>query len=93
MFVHSGWLHRASNLIALWIFGDNVEDRMGHGRFLASISLAGARRRARAVLGRLGLVGCRSSARAAPIAGVMGAYLVLFPHSRVLVLVCLFVFV
>ncbi len=42
MFVHAGWLHAGSNLLCLWIFGDNVEDRMGHGRFLLFYLLAGA---------------------------------------------------
>ena len=42
MFIHSGILHAASNLICLWIFGDNVEDQMGHGRFLVFYLLTGA---------------------------------------------------
>ena len=42
MFVHAGWLHVLSNLLCLWIFGDNVEDRMGHGRYLVFYLLAGA---------------------------------------------------
>ena len=41
MFVHAGWLHAGSNLLCLWIFGDNVEDRLGHGRYLIFYLLAG----------------------------------------------------
>src|SRR5262249_1902164 len=41
MFLHAGWIHVAGNLWALWLFGDNVEDRMGHGRFLVFYLLAG----------------------------------------------------
>jgi len=92
MFVHSGWAHIGSNLLSLWIFGDNVEDRMGHGRYLVFYLLSGV---AAALLqswvnanSALPLVGASGA-----IAGVMGAYLVLFPHSRVLVLVFLLLFV
>ncbi len=92
MFVHAGWPHVIGNLLFLWIFGDNVEDRMGHGRFLvfylaAGLAAAGAQTMAdpQSVLPLVGASGA--------IAGVMGAYLVLFPRSRVLVLVFLFLFI
>jgi membrane associated rhomboid family serine protease len=92
MFVHSGWVHAGGNLLTLWIFGDNVEDRMGHGRFLAFYLSAG-------VLAALAQVWA-SPASTVPIvgasgaiAGVMGAYFVLLPHSRILVLIFLFVFI
>jgi membrane associated rhomboid family serine protease len=92
LFLHSGWLHAGSNLLALWLFGDNVEDRMGHGRFLAFYFLAGC--------GAMLLDAWTHPASSAPIvgasgavAGVMGAYLVLFPRSRVLVLLPLVVFI
>ena len=92
MFVHGSGLALATNLIALWIFGDNVEDRMGHGRFLLFYLLAGV---------VAALVQCRADAggtlplvgASGATAGVMGAYLVLFLHSRVLVLIYLVVFV
>ena len=92
MFVHAGWWHVLGNMLFLWIFGDNVEDRMGHGRYLVFYLLAGvtaalAQTWADPTSG-LPLVGASGA-----IAGVMGAYLVLFPHSRVLVLVFLFLYV
>jgi len=90
LFLHTGWLHLIGNLVALWIFGDNVEDRMGHGRFLGFYLLSG-------VVGALAGA-WTSSALSVPIvgagaavAGVVGAYFVLFPHSRVLVLLPLVV--
>ena len=91
-FIHADILHVASNMLCLWIFGDNVEDRMGHGRFLVFYLLAGLA----AALGQtyagpdatLPLIGASGA-----IAGVMGAYFVLFPTARVLVLVFVIFFV
>src|ERR671919_2470368 len=85
MFVHGGFAHLIGNMLFLWIFGDNVEDRLGHGRFLTFYFLCGFL----AALSQLALdpestvpmVGASGA-----IAGVMGAYLVLYPHSRVLML-------
>ena len=85
MFVHGGLAHIAGNLLFLWIFGDNVEDRLGHLRFVFFYLLCGFL----AALSQLVLdpdstvpmVGASGA-----IAGVMGAYLVLYPHSRVLML-------
>jgi membrane associated rhomboid family serine protease len=92
MFVHGGWVHIGGNLLSLWIFGDNVEDRMGHGRFLVFYLLAGIVGNLAQTLAVSGsdvpLIGASGA-----IAGVMGAYLVLFPYSRILVLVFLFIFV
>ena len=86
MFVHAGFGHLFSNMLFLWIFGDNVEDRLGHGRYLAFYLLCGL---AAALLqgffeagSRIPMVGASGA-----IAGVLGAYLVMFPHSRVLTLV------
>ena len=83
MFLHSGWLHFLGNMLYLWIFGDNVEDRLGHARFLLFYLACGAA----AALGQTGM----NPSSAVPmigasgaIAGVMGAYFVLFPQSRVL---------
>lgn len=92
MFVHGGWMHLAGNLLSLWIFGDNVEDRMGHGRFLAFFLAAGffgnVAQTAASPESAVPLVGASGA-----IAGVMGAYLVLFPYSRILVLIFLLVYI
>src|SRR4030095_7851405 len=85
MFLHGGFLHVAGNMLYLWIFGDNVEDRMGHGRFLAFYLLCGTA----AALGQtltapssiVPMVGASGA-----VAGVMGAYFVLYPHSRIVTL-------
>jgi len=92
MFLHSGWLHVIGNMWFLWIFGDNVEDRMGHGRYLVFYLLCGVA----AALGQV-VVDPESAkpmvGASGAIAGVMGAYIVLFPHSRILTLIPLFIFV
>ena len=91
-FLHAGWAHVLSNMLYLWIFGDNVEDRLGHVPFLVFYLGAGA---AAALLQTLfnpfssvPMVGASGA-----IAGVMGAYFVLYPQSRVLTLIFLFIFV
>jgi membrane associated rhomboid family serine protease len=85
MFVHGGFAHLAGNMLFLWIFGDNVEDRLGHGRFLSFYLLCGVvAALAQTALHANSLVPMVGASGA--IAGVMGAYLVLYPHSRVLML-------
>ena len=85
MFVHGGFAHLAGNMLFLWIFGDNVEDRLGHGRFLMFYLVCGvAAAMAQVSLEPNSLVPMVGASGA--IAGVMGAYLVLYPHSRVLML-------
>src|SRR5580765_532686 len=88
MFLHGGWIHLGGNMLYLWIFGNNVEDRFGRLRFLAFYLLAGIAAVATQFL--------RDTASEAPIigasgaiAGVLGAYLVLYPRARVLSLVFL----
>ncbi|HXF61012.1 MAG TPA: rhomboid family intramembrane serine protease [Caldilineaceae bacterium] len=89
MFLHAGWWHLASNLLALFIFGDNVEDRMGHLRYLVFYLLTGA---------TAGLVHIYTNAGSSvptigasgAISGVLGAYLILFPTARVITFVPLF---
>jgi rhomboid family protein len=92
MFLHGGWLHVLGNMWFLWIFGDNVEDVLGHGKFLMVYLLCGvAAAMAQVTLSpdsRLPMVGASGA-----IAGVMGAYLVKFPHARILTLVFIFFFV
>jgi rhomboid family protein len=92
MFLHGGWFHVLGNMLYLWIFGDNVEDRMGHGRFLVFYLVAGAIAALAQVFVNPGSLVPTIGASGA-IAGVMGAYFVLFPHSRVLTLIPLFVFI
>lgn len=85
MFVHGGFAHVAGNMLFLWIFGDNVEDRMGHGRFiffyLACGTIAALAQTALSPNSLVPMVGASGA-----IAGVMGAYLVLYPRSRILML-------
>jgi membrane associated rhomboid family serine protease len=91
MFLHGGFLHVAGNMLYLWIFGDNVEDRMGHGRFLVFYLLCGvAAALAQAMFvpdSPVPMVGASGA-----IAGVMGAYFILYPHSRIVTLVTLLIF-
>jgi membrane associated rhomboid family serine protease len=86
MFWHGGWGHLLGNMLYLWIFGDNVEDRLGHGRFLlfyVGCGLAAALTQvALSPESTLPTVGASGA-----IAGVLGAYLISFPRSRVLTLV------
>ena len=92
MFMHGGWLHIGGNMLYLWIFGDNVEDAMGHVRFLIFYLLTGIGAAALQVaIDRDALVPMVGASGA--IAGVLAAYLVLFPSGRVRVLVFLGFFV
>ena len=86
MFLHGGWLHLAGNLLVLWIVGGNVEDRMGHGRYLVFYLLVGAAA-AFAQMWHTPHPAPPPAGASGAIAGLTGAYLVLFPTSRVLVLV------
>jgi membrane associated rhomboid family serine protease len=91
MFLHGSWSHVIGNMWYLWIFGDNVEDRMGHGRFLVFYLLCG-------IVAALGQIGMDPASTlptigaSGAIAGTMGAYFVLYPRSRVLTLVGLIIF-
>ena len=91
MFLHGGWFHVIANMWYLWIFGDNVEDRLGHGRFVAFYLLCGIVAAFGQILmnpdSTLPTIGASGA-----IAGVMGAYLVLYPHSRVLTLIPLIIY-
>jgi membrane associated rhomboid family serine protease len=91
MFLHGGWLHLGGNMLYLWIFGDNVEDRVGHGRFLVFYLLCGvAAALAQTFAAPASLVPMVGASGA--IAGVMGAYFVLYPKSRIVTLVTLVFF-
>jgi membrane associated rhomboid family serine protease len=85
MFVHGGLAHLAGNMLFLWIFGDNVEDRLGHGRFVIFYLICGVAAALAQTFLQPTSLGPMVGASGA-IAGVMGAYLVLYPHSRVLML-------
>lgn len=91
MFLHGGLLHVGGNMLFLWIFGDNVEDRMGHGRFVVFYVLCGAAAAlAQTAMSPDSVVPMVGASGA--VAGVMGAYFVLYPHSRIVTLIPLFVF-
>jgi membrane associated rhomboid family serine protease len=85
MFMHCGWLHLFGNMLYLWIFGDNVEDQFGHLKFLIFYLLAGiaATFSQYAVSPESGVPNVGASDA---IAGLLGAYILMFPRSRVNVL-------
>lgn len=91
MFLHGGWFHLISNMWALYLFGDNVEDRMGHGRYLLFYLLTGAVASLTHIFFNPGSPVPTVGASGA-ISGVLGAYLVLFPTARVVTLVPLWFF-
>lgn len=86
MFVHGGWLHLLGNMLYLWIFGNNVEDSMGHGRFVVFYVLCGAAaamaQAAQDPGSAIPMIGASGA-----IGGILGAYLLLYPRARVLVLI------
>ncbi len=90
MFLHGSLLHIFSNMWMLWIFGDNVEDRMGHGRYLFFYLLCGiAAALSQFVVGpgaRVPMIGASGA-----ISGVIGAYLLLYPQARILTFVPIFI--
>jgi membrane associated rhomboid family serine protease len=91
MFLHSGWLHFLGNMLYLWIFGDNVEDWLGHVRFVFFYLLCGTA----AVLAQVAFnpgSSLPTIGASGAIAGVMGAYIILYPHSRIVSLLPLFIF-
>jgi membrane associated rhomboid family serine protease len=85
MFMHAGWAHLLGNMLYLWIFGDNVEDRLGHALFFVFYILCGLAATFAQMAISLGSSVANVGASGA-IAGVLGAYLVMFPRSRVRVL-------
>ncbi len=89
MFIHAGWLHLIGNMWMLYIFGDNVEDRLGHGRYLLFYILSGLGAAA-SQLSAHPFSGVPMVGASGAISGVMGGYLLLFPRARVLTLVPIF---
>jgi membrane associated rhomboid family serine protease len=91
MFLHAGWMHVIGNMLYLWIFGDNVEDRLGHVRFLLFYLASGcAAAMLQLIINPFTTVPMLGASGA--IAGVMGAYFVLYPESRVLTAVFILIF-
>jgi membrane associated rhomboid family serine protease len=88
MFLHGGWMHLLGNLLFLWIYGDNVEDALGHARYLVFYLLCGIAALFAQALSDPGspvpIIGASGA-----ISGVLGAYLLLFPRARILTLVLL----
>lgn len=89
MFIHGNWMHFAVNMLFLWVFGDNIEDRFGHLRYLlfylaAGVAAAGFQT-AINTMSDIPTIGASGA-----IAGVLGAYLFLFPHSRIRTVVFFF---
>lgn len=92
MFLHGGWMHLIGNMLYLWIFGNNVEDAMGHTRFIIfyvicglAAALAQSLPDPSSVIPMIGASGA--------ISGILGAYLLLYPRARVLVAIPLVVFI
>jgi membrane associated rhomboid family serine protease len=92
MFLHGGWLHLGGNMLYLWIFGDNIEDRLGHFKYLIFYLSCGVLATVAHALfnpnSRVPSIGASGA-----IAGVLGAYLVLFPGARVTTLIPIFFFI
>jgi membrane associated rhomboid family serine protease len=92
MFLHAGWLHLIGNMLFLWVFGRNVEDLIGGPSFLACYLLAGIAAGIVQVMvnaySRVPTIGASGA-----IAGVMGAYLIKFPRTRIVTLIFIFFFV
>ncbi len=92
MFLHGGWMHLIGNMLYLWIFGNNIEDVMGHGRFIVFYLTCG-------ILAALSHALTDSSSQvpmvgaSGAISGVLGAYLLLFPRAQVMVFIPVFFFV
>ncbi|MCG2711285.1 MAG: rhomboid family intramembrane serine protease [Candidatus Omnitrophica bacterium] len=91
LFLHGGWLHLLGNMWYLWIFGDNVEDKLGHFKFLLFYILCG-------LIGNLAHIVTNINSNAPAlgasgcIAGVLGAYFLLFPGAKIVTLLPLFIF-
>ena len=90
IFLHGGWMHLIGNMWFLWVFGDNIEDELGHGVYLIFYIISGLMASVVHILmspsSNIPIVGARGA-----IAGVMGAYMIRFPMSRVVTLIPLFI--
>lgn len=92
LFLHGGWLHLGGNMLYLWIFGDNVEDKLGHVRYFFFYLLCGLAASSLHIYitptSTLPTVGASGA-----ISGVLGAYVLMFPKARVLTLIPIFIFI
>lgn len=92
MFLHGGWMHILGNMLYLWIFGDNVEDRLGHFKYILFYFLCGLGAAFFHILvdpmSEIPTIGASGA-----ISGVLGAYMILFPHARVLTVIPIFIFI
>ena len=92
MFLHGGWMHLIGNMLFRWIFGNNIEDELGHGRFLVFYLLSGVGAALAQVVAtpdpNVPMVGASGA-----ISGILGAYMILYPRARVLTLIFLGFFI
>jgi len=91
MFLHGGWLHLLGNMLFLWVFGGSVEDRMGHSLYLVFYLISGIGAGVIHTIANWGST-LPSIGASGAISGVLGAYIVFFPRSRILTLVPLLFF-
>jgi membrane associated rhomboid family serine protease len=92
MFMHGSWMHLIGNMWFLWVFGNNIEDSMGHVRFVVFYLLTGLLASAAHILASFSS-GVPTVGASGAISGIMGAYIVLYPRVRVLTLVIFFYFI
>ncbi len=92
MFLHGGFFHLGGNMLYLWIFGNNIEDAMGHGRFIFFYLFSGIAAAAFQLFydpsSNIPMIGASGA-----ISGVLGAYLLLFPYARIKTLIFIFIFI
>lgn len=92
MFIHGGFFHIFSNMLYLWIFGNNVEDTMGHSRFLVFYLVCGVAAAYSQIYmnpsSRIPMIGASGA-----VSGILAAYLLLYPHARILTLIFLGFFI
>ena len=92
LFMHGGWMHLGGNMLYLWIFGDNVEDKFGHIRFLVFYLFCGIAASALHIYleptSNVPTIGASGA-----ISGVLGAYIFMFPKARILTLIPIFIFI
>ena len=92
MFLHGGWMHLGGNMLFLWIFGNNIEDVLGHGRFILFYLAAGVAAAFAQVFvdpaSEIPMVGASGA-----ISGILGAYIILFPRAKILTLIFLGFFI